>query len=332
MYSRLIHTVDHVEGRLRPEFDALDGFLTHTWAVTVTGAPKAWAMQFIEDHEKSPRAWYGGSIGMIGFDGNLNTGLTLRTIRIQDGIAEVRVGATLLYDSDPDEEERETHVKASAFLDAIRSPRAPAAVASVARDLSGSGKRLLLVDHQDSFVHTLANYFRQTGAEVITLRSGFDHSELDRLKPNLVVLSPGPGTPQDFDVSGTIRAALARQLPMFGVCLGLQGMVEHFGGRLGVLDYPMHGKPSRIRILGGRIFEGLPREITAGRYHSLFGIRETLPFELRVTAESDDGVIMAIEHTTLPMAAVQFHPESILTLADDVGRRLVANVVAVLAR
>ena len=92
MYSRLIHTVDHVEGRLLPGLDALDAFLAHTWAVTVTGAPKPWAMQFIEDHERSPRAWYGGAVGLVGFDGNLNTGLTLRTVRVKDGIAEVRVG------------------------------------------------------------------------------------------------------------------------------------------------------------------------------------------------------------------------------------------------
>src|SRR5207244_2165423 len=123
MYSRLIHTVDHVEGRLREGFDALDAFLAHAWAVTVTGAPKTWAMQFIEDHERSPRAWYGGAVGLLGFDGNMNTGLTLRTVRVKEGIAEIRAGATLLYDSDPDEEERETHMKASAFLDAIRRPR-----------------------------------------------------------------------------------------------------------------------------------------------------------------------------------------------------------------
>src|SRR6185295_2796269 len=155
MYARLIHTVDHVEGRLR---DAFDAFLAHAWAVTVTGAPKAWAMQFIEDHERSPRAWYGGAVGMIGFDGNLNTGLTLRTVRVKDGIAEVRVGATLLYDSDPDEEERETHLKASAFLDALRRPTR--ATTTQARSSltegpqPGRGKQILLVDHQDSFVHT----------------------------------------------------------------------------------------------------------------------------------------------------------------------------------
>src|SRR5262245_51512903 len=191
MYSRLIHTVDHVEGHLREELAALDAFLAHTWAVTVTGAPKAWAMQFIEDYEKSCRAWYGGAVGLLGFDGNMNTGLTLRTIRIKDGVAQVRAGATLLYDSDPDEEERETRVKASAFIDAIRRPRGVPLEPAAEPPLPGLGRRILLVDHQDSFVHTLANYLRQTGAEVVTLRAGFPREELDRLNPDLVVLSPG---------------------------------------------------------------------------------------------------------------------------------------------
>ena len=328
MYSRLIHTVDHVEGHLREGFDALDAFLAHTWAVTVTGAPKAWAMQFIEEHEKSPRAWYGGAVGTIGFDGTMNTGLTLRTIRIKDGIAHVRAGATLLFDSNPEEEERETHLKAAAFIDAIRRPRGVTHELPDGDPTPGVGKRVLLVDHQDSFVHTIANYLRQTGAEVVTLRAGFPHDELDRLHPDLVVLSPGPGRPTDFDVGGTLAAAIKRDLPVFGVCLGLQGMVEYFGGELGVLPYPMHGKGSRVRVHGGRIFEGLPAEFTVGRYHSLFARPEQMPPALRVTAESDDGVIMAIEHVDLPIAAVQFHPESILTLDGDHGLQLIRNVVA----
>jgi anthranilate synthase len=191
---------------------------------------------------------------------------------------------------------------------------------------------VLLVDHQDSFVHTLANYLRQTGAEVVTLRSGFPAEAFDEVKPDLAVLSPGPGTPSDFDVAGTVDGLVRRGIPAFGVCLGLQGMVEYFGGALGVLDPPVHGKASRIRVVGGRIFEGLPAEFTAGRYHSLFALREKLPPVLQVTAETDDGVVMAIEHRTLPMAAVQFHPESIMTLADDVGLRLLANVMTCLAR
>lgn len=120
MYSRLIHTVDHVCGTLREGMDALDAFLAHTWAVTVTGAPKHAAMQFIEDNEKLPRHWYGGAMGQLGFDGNINTGLTLRTLRVKEGMGEVRAGATLLIDSNPEEEEAETRLKASALLAALR--------------------------------------------------------------------------------------------------------------------------------------------------------------------------------------------------------------------
>lgn len=327
LYSRLIHTVDHVEGFLRPGFDALDAFLTHTWAVTVTGAPKAWAMQFIEKHEKSCRSWYGGAIGVVGFDGSMNTGLTLRTVRLKDGIAEVRAGATLLYDSTPEAEERETRVKASAFLDAVKGVDARGGAPS-GRPPVAAGRKVLLVDHQDSFVHTLANYLRQTGAEVITLRAGFAPERLDTIRPDLVCLSPGPGRPSDFDVAGTIRHCLDRRLAIFGVCLGLQGLVEYFGGELGVLDYPMHGKPSDIHVLGGRIFSGLPTVFQAGRYHSLYAIRDKLPAELDVTAQTEDGVVMAIEHKTLPIAAVQFHPESILTLNGNVGLKLLENVTS----
>ncbi|MGH2759731.1 MAG: anthranilate synthase component I [Actinomycetota bacterium] len=331
MYSRLIHTVDHVEGRLRPGFDALDAFLTHAWAVTVTGAPKVWAMRFIEEHELSPRAWYGGAVGFLGFNGGLNTGLTLRTIRILDGVAEVRAGATLLHDSDPAAEEDETTLKASAFLDAIRRPRTSVAEGSATLDAVGAGRRVLLVDHQDSFVHTLADYVRQTGAEVVTLRAGFPASELDDLKPDLVMLSPGPGAPSDFDVSATVREALERGLPIFGVCLGLQGIVEHFGGELGVLPEPVHGKASSIRVLSGDLFDGFPREFVAGRYHSLYAVRDRMPGSLRVTAEADDGVVMAVEHERLPVWAVQFHPESILTLEGRLGHRMIRNAMSALA-
>ena len=134
LYSRVIHTVDHVEGRLRHGFDALDAFLTHMWAVTITGAPKTWAMQFIEDHEATPRRWYGGAVGAIGFDGGMNTGLTLRTAHIRDGIAAVRAGATLLFDSDPEAEERETQIKARALIETLKD-----AERTLAGALTGSG-------------------------------------------------------------------------------------------------------------------------------------------------------------------------------------------------
>jgi anthranilate synthase len=331
MYSRLIHTVDHVEGILREDYNALDGFLAHTWAVTVTGAPKQHAIQFIEDHEHSPRRWYGGALGFIGFNGNMNTGLTLRTVRIKNGIAEVRAGATLLFESNPDAEEAETRLKASALLDAIkRSDEDPSKPAALDPARPGAGKKVLMVDHEDSFVHTLAGYFRQTGAEVVTYRCGVSADGLAREAPDLVLLSPGPGRPGDFRLAGTIRMALEARLPIFGVCLGLQGIVEYYGGALDILPKPRHGKPSRVRVLGGSIYDGVPETFEAGRYHSLFADRDALPDELRVTAESEDGVVMGIEHRSLPIAAVQFHPESIMSLDDDVGLKIVCNVMATL--
>ena len=333
MYSRLIHTVDHVEGRLREGYDALDGFLAHTWAVTVTGAPKQHAIQFIEDHERSPRRWYGGAIGFLGFDGNMNTGLTLRTVRVKDGIAEVRAGATLLFGSDPEGEEAETRLKASALIDAIRrddSACAPRVEAGA--DRVGDGRRVMMVDHEDSFVHTLAGYFRRTGAEVTTYRAGFPRRLIAEERPDLVLLSPGPGRPEDFSVGETIGAALSAGVALFGVCLGLQGIVEYYGGHLSVLPAPMHGKPSMVNVRGGRLFEGLPGRFEGGRYHSLHADRGTFPDALEITAESDDGIVMAVEHPDLPVAAVQFHPESILTLDDDAGLDVVMNVMRGLGR
>ena len=331
MYSRLIHTVDHVKGILKPEFDALDGFLAHTWAVTVTGAPKLAAMQFIEQNEKSQRHWYGGAIGHIGFDGNLNTGLTLRTIRIKNGIAEVRAGATLLIDSDPVEEELETRLKASALIDSIRGT-AKAGLSGADRVFSsaeGAGIQALMVDHQDSFVHNLGTYFRQCGVDVLTLRPTAARKYLENNSVDLVILSPGPSTPKHFSMNETIEAALAKSIPIFGVCLGLQGLVEYFGGELQELGYPMHGKQSDVSHDESEIFTGVASPFAAGRYHSL--VAKTVPECLTVTAKTEDGSVMAIQHASLPIQAVQFHPESIMSLRNAGGHTLIRNVVKLVA-
>jgi len=323
-YSKLFHTVDHVEGMLRPGFDALDAFLTHAWAVTVTGAPKLWAMQFVEDHERTPRRWYAGAIGAVNFDGSINTGLTIRTIRMKDGLAEVRVGATCLFDSDPAAEDRECHVKAAALFQALRGDP-PKPLSAFAPDATGSGKQVLLIDHDDSFVHMLADYFRQVGASVTVVRHVHAQAMLKQRAWDLLVLSPGPGRPEDFGIKGTIDTALEKKLPIFGVCLGVQAIGEYFGGRLGQLSQPAHGRPSPVKVHGGCLMQNLPEEIVVGRYHSLYVEGDSMPGELVVTAATDDGVAMAIEHRALPVAGVQFHPESLMSLGGEVGLRIVEN-------
>ena len=348
LYSHLIHTVDHVEGLLRPEFDAIDAFLSHLWAVTVTGAPKKAAMEFLEQHERSARHWYGGAVGYLTFKGDLNTGLILRTVELKDSIAQIRVGATLLYDSIPTAEEEETLLKGAALFQTLKAAKVSPAqknlhtvvenhsaiknlhtVVENHPAITPSHRRVLLIDYEDSFVHTLANYIRQCGVTVTTLRHGFSEQVFDQLQPDLVVLSPGPGNPSNFGITATIQACVKRHIPIFGVCLGLQSIVEAYGGELGVLDYPQHGKASRICVMAPEsiLFQGLPTAFDAGRYHSLYAIPNCLPSQLQVTAVAEDGTIMAIEHQNLPIAGVQFHPESILTLTGDVGLGIIKNVV-----
>lgn len=330
-HSRLFHTVDHVVGELREPYDAFDALLSHMWAGTLTGAPKPAAMQMIENLENSPRRWYGGCVGMLCFNGDVKTGITIRTVHLDNGMASVRAGSTLLVHSIPEEEEAETRLKAGAFIDAVLG-RSKMAVADPRVDIwTGVGKNILIVDNRDSFVHTLGDYVRQTGAEVTTRRAGFDYSLLDESRPDLVLVSPGPGRPAEFGVPELVLECAQRGIPVFGVCLGLQGMVEAFGGTLGVLDHPAHGVGSLIRSTGRGILSGLPEEFMAGRYHSLYALDDDLPECLEVLARTEDGVIMAVQHKELPIAGVQFHPESLLTLKDDMGLRLIANVLKTLA-
>jgi anthranilate synthase len=148
---------------------------------------------------------------------------------------------------------------------------------------------------------------------------------LDELRPDLVVLSPGPGRPADFDCAALLTALDARRLPVFGVCLGLQAMVEHAGGELVLLPEPAHGKPGHVKVAGGDLFTGLPDEFVAARYHSLYATPDQV-HGFQVTALIDD-VVMAIEDTANRRWAVQFHPESILTAAGRSGHQIIANVL-----
>ena len=182
----------------------------------------------------------------MNFDGSINTGLTIRTIRMKDGLAEVRVGATCLLNSGSRRRSRECQVKAAALFQALRGDP-PKPLSAFAPDATGSGKRVLLIDHDDSFVHMLADYFRQVGATVTVVRYVHARHMLDTQHYDLLVLSPGPGRPEDFAIAKTIDTALEKKLPIFGVCLGVQAIGEYFGGQLGQLGQPAHGRPSRSR-------------------------------------------------------------------------------------
>ena len=324
-YAALFHTVDHVTGTLMNGFDSLDAFVTHMWAVTVIGAPKKAAARAIEQLEKDARGWYGGAVGMISLNGDINTGILIRTVHLKEGMARYPAGATLLYDSDPASEDQECRLKASSFFRALY-PRVPPSKSDHRRRV-GERIRMLLVDNDDCFIHTLANYARQTGASVSTYRSNVALEAIDKTTPDIVLISPGPARPSDFGIPQLVQKLAERGVPVFGVCLGLQGIVEAFGGRLEVLGYPMHGKRSLVSHNGGGVFRGLPSPFRVGRYHSLYADRATFPSCLEITAESEDGIVMGIRHRSLPIEAVQFHPESLLTLERDCGLRLIENMI-----
>lgn len=186
--------------------------------------------------------------------------------------------------------------------------------------------KLLLLDNYDSFVYNLAQALRSLGAETRVVRN--DAISLERVRasaPDAIVISPGPGDPGDprhFGVCADVIRDLGTRVPMLGVCLGHQGIVRAFGGRVIRAPQVMHGKTSAIAHDGTGVFEGLPQGFSAMRYHSLIADPDSLPASLRVTARGPDGVIMGIAHTQVPLHGVQFHPESIGT---PHGRQLLGN-------
>ena len=183
--------------------------------------------------------------------------------------------------------------------------------------------RMLLIDNYDSFTYNLVQAFAAMGAEVMVYRNdAISVDEALALEPTHLVISPGPGRPEDAGVSLGMIGAFAGRIPILGVCLGHQSLVQHFGGEIVRADRLMHGKTSQARHDGKTIFEGLSQPVEVGRYHSLCAQQETLPDELELSAETERGEIMAVRHKSLPIEGVQFHPESVLTPEGD---RLMAN-------
>ena len=334
-YAGLFHTVDHVEGKLRADVTGLDAFISHMWAVTLTGAPKKWAVEIVEAMETAPRGWYGGAVGALQFNGDVNTGITIRTVHLTEDakkrqIVGYRVGATLVWDSTGPEEDEETRLKANALFRVLSPPKA--ASDTDTRERLGAGRKIVLIDNEDSFVHTLADYFRQTGADVSTYRHGLTPDAIVAMKPDLVVHSPGPGTPAQFGVPMLVHKLAERGLAQFGVCLGLQGTVEAFGGALAVLPEPRHGKRWDIVHDGTGLFADLPSPCAVGAYHSLHADIAAFPHHaLRIDAKTPAGLVMAVRHKSLPVAAVQFHPESVLSMGraekGEIGHLLIDNVL-----
>ena len=187
-------------------------------------------------------------------------------------------------------------------------------------------KRVLVIDNYDSFVYNLVQYLGELGAEPLVYRDdALTLDEIDALDPDGILISPGPGRPEDAGLSNEVILHFAGRRPVFGVCLGLQCMGQVFGGRVVRAPEVMHGKTSWITHDGHGVFAGLPDPFEATRYHSLIVERDSVPDELEITATSNDGLVMGLRHRTHDIEGVQFHPESILTAG---GHDIVRNFLA----
>ena len=191
------------------------------------------------------------------------------------------------------------------------------------------GPRVLVIDSYDSFVYNLVQYLGELGAEPIVVRNDeLSVEEAVALAPDAVLISPGPGRPEDAGIiCAAIPAFAERGIPVLGVCLGHQAIGHVYGATVERAPHLMHGKTSSIVHHGAGVFVGLPSPLTATRYHSLVIAPETVPDCLEVTATTDDGIIMGVRHRTLPIEGVQFHPESILTAA---GHQLLTNFLGLI--
>jgi len=186
--------------------------------------------------------------------------------------------------------------------------------------------RVLVVDNYDSFVYNLVQYLGELGAEPIVHRhDALSLDEIEALEPDAVLISPGPGRPEDAGLSNQVISTFAGRRPVLGVCLGHQCIGQLYGGEVVRAPQIMHGKTSLIRHDEGGVFAGLPNPLEATRYHSLVVERASVPDVLEITAETDDGTVMGVRHREVDVEGVQFHPESILTSA---GHELLKNFLA----
>ncbi len=188
------------------------------------------------------------------------------------------------------------------------------------------GRRVLVIDNYDSFVYNLVQYLGEGGAEPVVHRNdAITLADAIDLDPDGILISPGPGNPDSAGISNEVILHFTGRKPVFGVCLGLQCMGQVYGGTVVRAPEIMHGKTSLVRHDGTGLFTGLPQPLEATRYHSLVVARETVPDVLEISAETDDGLVMGLRHRDAPTEGVQFHPESVLTVA---GHDLVGNFLA----
>ncbi len=338
-YSHVMHLVSNVRGKLSQSAEIPDLFRALMPGGSVTGTPKISANNVISETEPVPRGAYTGSLGYISLDGGMDFNILIRSAYYPENSKEMHLyaGSGIVQDSVPAREWNESREKAKAMLETIQDTVSsghswlPPNIRSSWKPPHTTQKfhdaKVLLVDNYDSFTYNLVQYLTALGADVTVVRNNeVTLSELKAHNPTHLVISPGPGKPENSGIS--IPAIHAFEgTPIMGVCLGHQAIIEAYGGTLEQARHPMHGKVSKMnRVTYDDLSDaltGIPPVFTAGRYHSL--LAGNVPDSLLVTAKTENNEVMAVQHRTLPTFGVQFHPESILS---PNGIRIFSNFLA----
>ncbi len=349
-YSHVQHLVSNVRGVLKSNLDAMHAYLATMNQGTLTGAPKVMAMRLLREIEENKRGFYGGAVGYITPNGDMDTTIVIRAIRIKDNIAYVRAGAGIVYDSIPENEFEETEKKAMSCIVAIKS-----ALSDKNKDEENKKEyennknndvnsidiknnvinvdnrkiKVLMIDNFDSFTYNIVDELLKKNCEVKVLRNNvsldYFAKKFAELKPQLIVISPGPSSPKEAGICIDVIKEYSTKCTIFGVCLGHQCIIEAFGGKVDKAPCVLHGKPSIILHTNSSIFENIENPLQAGRYHSLAGIK--IPSCLEVIGKTEaPEIVMAVKHKTLHVYGVQFHPESILTPA---GSKIIENMLRI---
>ena len=312
-FSHVMHIGSTVRGIIRDDKDALDAVEAVLPAGTLSGAPKIRACQLIGELENNKRGIYGGAIGYIDFTGNMDTCIAIRIAYKKNGKVFVRSGAGIVADSVPEKEYEECINKAKAVVNALEISR-------------GGRCMILLIDNYDSFAYNLYQFIGEINPDIRVIRNDeLTVDEIRALHPERIILSPGPGRPEDAGVIMDVARELGSEIPVLGVCLGHQAICAAFGGTVTYAKELMHGKQSETTFdVGSKMFHDCPAQAPVARYHSLAVDEDTLPECLKVTARTVEGEVMAVEHREYPIYGLQFHPESIMT---PDGKQMIAAFI-----
>ncbi len=325
-YSHVMHLVSEVRGRSDAELSALVRAIFP--GGTITGAPKESVMAEIARLEPVPRGAYTGSLGYVS-GRRCDFNILIRSLTVAEGRGHISAGGGTVIESDPASEYDETRHKAAALLHVLGGGQSGYAPAPPTRDhawrpprpVDVPGACVLFIECHDSFSYNIVDYLRTLGAQVTVVDHDVPPTDELLARASHVVLGPGPGDPASSGrLLDWVPAVLHRRQPLLGVCLGHQALGVALGARLERTPRPVHGEAHTVRHRGDGLFAGLPDPALFTRYHSLH-LRD-LPADLRLTAWTDEGLVMAVAHHALPAFGVQFHPESMLSTG---GLVLLAN-------